>query len=87
MKKGGTTVNFIPKMLKKREARDRKHRKAFAEYLTNRIRIYQERLDNETFDDEELAVHLTQHVQRLRMIIDELDKANMQGQGLTRSAM
>lgn len=80
-------MNFIPKMLKKKEARDRKHREEFALYLTNRIRIYQERLDTEEFEDEELAVHLTQHVQRLRMIIDELDKANMQGQGLTRSAM
>jgi hypothetical protein len=69
-------MNFIPKMLKKKERQERKHRTQFAEYLQNRIRTHQARLDNEEFEDEDDAVHLTQHVQRLRMIIDELDAAN-----------
>ena len=69
-------MSFIPKVFKKREEQDRKHRTAFAEYLKNRIATYQDKLDNEDFEHKDEAVLLTQHVQRLRMVIKELDHAN-----------
>jgi hypothetical protein len=69
-------MGFMKNLIEKKVRQERKHRTQFAEYLQNRIRTHQARLDNEEFEDEDDAVHLTQHVQRLRMIIDELNAAN-----------
>ena len=80
-------MSFIPNVLKKREAKDRQHRANFRAYLTARIAGYQARLDHEEFEDEDEAVHLTDHIQRLLRVIEELDKANAQGQGQQTAAM
>lgn len=80
-------MSFIPNVFKKREKKEHKHRTQFAEYLKNRIAAYQALLDNEEFEDEDEAVHLTQHIQRLVQVIDEINKANMQGQEQRMSAM
>lgn len=80
-------MSFIPNALKKREAEDRRYRANFKGYLKAKIARYQARLDNEKFENEDEAVHLTQHIQEDIRIIEELDAADAQGQGQQTAAM
>lgn len=67
-------MNFLRRE-RTRSGKRMKNRTDFALYLKNRINSYQARLDEEEFEDEEEAVHLTQHIQRLLKIIEELAPA------------
>lgn len=75
-------MKFIPWTLKPREAKRRKYRDTFASYLKERIQIFQDKLEGEQFEDDEEAIKITQHVQRLRMVLNEVEKANARNQGM-----